>query len=127
IVADAGREQNGNWAKTTSGPKLPALLGAVSATSITASVRDEFDALKLSTSDWQNDLINYRCGLPADTVRRIRGGMAGWNCRDVQLVVEQISFADLEPAEEALVNLVPTRLRLPKEQVDITIAAARKA
>ncbi len=127
IVADAGREQNANWAKTTVGPRLPALLGAVSATSITSSVRDEFDALKLSTADWQRDLVQYRCGLPAETVRRYRGSLAGWNCRDVQLVVEQISFADLEPAEQAIVNLVPTRLKLPPEQVDATIAAARNA
>jgi len=127
IVADAGREPSGNWAKTVSGPRLPALLSAISATSISASVRDEFDALKLATTAWQDDLINYRCGLPAETVRRYRGSAVGWNCRDVQLVVEQISFADLDPTELALVNLVPTRLKLPAEQVDITIAAARHA
>lgn len=127
IVADAGREQNASWAKSIGGPKLPSLLSAVSSTSITASVRDEFDALKLAAGDWQNDLIGYRCGLSVEAVRRHRGTAAGWNCRDVRLVVEQISFADLDPSEQALVNLVPTRLKLPTEQVDATIAAARHA
>lgn len=125
IVVDAGRDSDVDWNRSLHGPKLPGLIGAISSTGITASVRDEFDALRLAVAGWRSELIAYRCSLPAAAVREVRGTTSGWNCRDVELVVEHLSFDDLEPAERARVNQVATRLSLPTEDVDATIAAGR--
>ncbi|MEI9421874.1 hypothetical protein O7A70_11905 [Mesorhizobium sp. Cs1299R1N1] len=38
-----------------------------------------------------------------------------------------VSFGDLPPADLAALNAIPTRLRLPPEQFDGTIAAVREA
>lgn len=127
IVADAGREDEVAWAKSITGPPIGQLLQAVTSTTMAAAVRDQLDALTFAVGEWRAELIRYRCGLPAETVRRHRGTLAGWNCRDVQLVVEHLSFGDLDPATQARLNRVPTRLRLPVEQVDLTIEAGRKA
>lgn len=127
IVSDAGREQQHDWAEAVHGPKLPDLMGALTNAAVTAAMRDEFDALKLAVSEWRSQLVRYRCALPADAVRRYRGTLAGWNCRDVDLVVEDVSFAGLPPEERAKLNQIPTRLRLPVDQVDLTIAAGREA
>ena len=71
--------------------------------------------------------MRYRCGLPASTVAAYRGSTSGWNCRDVRLVVQHLSFTDVDPAMQVKLNAIPTRLKLPVEQVDLAIAAGRKA
>ena len=103
------------------------MIDATAGTSIASSVRDEFDSLKLEVRLWGDKLVKYRCNLPAATVARYRGGLSGWNCRDVQLVVELLSFEDLPPGEAAALNAIPTRLKLTPDQVDRTIAAGREA
>ena len=125
LVVDAGRDNNVTWDKSLYGPTLPTLIGAISNTGITASVRDEFDALRLAVTNWRSELVTYRCGLPIATVRQILGSSAGWDCRDVELIVQRLSFEDLDPEERARVNNVATRLKLPVADVDATIAAGR--
>ena len=127
IVADAGSDNDVDWAKSIHGPKLTELLDAVTGTTLSASVRDEFDALTLAVSQWQGELVRYRCSLPASTVAAYRGSAGGWNCRDVQIVVQHLSFADLDQSAQVELNRIPTRLKLPVEQVDLTIAAGREA
>ncbi|CAI2935429.1 patatin-like phospholipase family protein [Aminobacter niigataensis] len=127
IVADAGRAAEVNWGDTIRGPRLGNLLEAVTETTMAALVRDQLDALTFAVGEWRGELIRYRCGLSAEAVRRHRGTLAGWNCRDVQLVVEHLSFGDLDTSQQAKLNRVPTRLSLPVDQVDLTIAAGREA
>lgn len=127
LVADAGQDRETRWAEAVEGPKLAPLLDAVTNATIQASVRDEFDALKLAAGDWQSDLISWRCGLSAGQVAKLRGTLAGWNCRDVRVVVEHLGFTDLDPATTAKLEAVPTRLTLPTAQVDLTIEAGRQA
>ncbi|ESX63618.1 MULTISPECIES: patatin-like phospholipase family protein [unclassified Mesorhizobium] len=127
IVADAGADNDVSWAKSIHGPRLSELLDAVTSTTMAAAVRDEADALKLAVSQWRGELVRYRCALPTSTVAAYRGSTAGWDCRDVELVVQYLSFADLDQATQAKLNAVPTRLKLPVDQVDLTIAAGREA
>ncbi|MGH6762320.1 MAG: patatin-like phospholipase family protein [Phyllobacterium sp.] len=127
LVADAGREAESPWAQTVNGPHLAELLQAVTDTTVSASVRDGFDALKLAVSHWRREIVEYRCGLPQETVRKYRGSTSGWDCRDVHLVVESLSFRDAEPAIQGKLNEIPTRLKLPADQVDLTISAGKTA
>ncbi|RJT29645.1 patatin [Mesorhizobium waimense] len=127
IVADAGRRIEPDWVTVKQGPGLVDMIDATAGTSIASSVRDEFDALKLEFRLWREKLVKYRCSLPPATVARYRGGHSGWNCRDVRMTVELVSFADLPPAEGTALNAIPTRLKLTPEQVDRTIDAGREA
>lgn len=127
IVADAGRRTEPKWVEVKQGPGLVDMIDATTGTSISSSVRDEFDALKLAFRLWRQKLVRYRCGLPTVTVARYRGSLAGWDCRDVRMAVELVSFGDLPPADLTALNAIPTRLRLTPEQVDRTISAGREA
>lgn len=127
IVADAGTEGEEPWVKTVEGPVLSEVAAASVFTSISSSVRDGFDALKLATNQWQKDLIDYRCSLPLATVKNYRETLQGWNCKDVTLVVEVVSFRDFDTTTQTKLNQIPTRFKLPKEQVDLAISSGRKA
>ncbi len=85
------------------------------------------NALKLAVGQWRGELIDYRCGLSAQAVRQYRGTLAGWDCRDINLVVEHISFARLDAPMRQAMNNVPTRFALPLESVDLAIEAGRTA
>ncbi len=127
IAADAGRQISPDWGGTPAGPKLAQLVPAVTNTAITASMRQGFDALELAVAKWRGELIAFRCGLSREEVRRYRGTLAGWDCRDVQIIVEHLSFRDADPVDlEALFN-IPTRLTLKPELVDLAIEAGRRA
>jgi Patatin-like phospholipase len=127
LVANAGRQDDIAWAETLEGPSLGELMSAVSATAIDSSVRDEFDALKLAVVEWQDALIRWRCTLGASEVRAYRGTLAGWNCRDVRLFVDEVTFRDLDEPLRDQVQQIATRLTLPTDQVDLTIRAGRES
>lgn len=127
IAADAGRQISPDWGGTPTGPKLAQLVPAVTNTAITASMRQGFDALELAVAKWRGELVAFRCGLSREEVRRYRGTLAGWDCRDVKIIVEHLSFRDADPDKlEALFN-IPTRLTLRTDQVDLAIEAGRQA
>ena len=127
IVADAGRGQTADWGMTREGPRIGALVQAAMDTAVASSVRDQVDALNFAVEAWEETLKRYRCGLPLDQVRRIRGTTAGWNCRDIDIVVERLAFPDLAPDLQKKLNAIPTRLKLPADQVDLIIEAGRTA
>lgn len=127
IVTDAGRETMPEWGHRAQRPRLSELLPAVSQTAITSSVRKGFDALNMSAQQWQADIIRFRCGLSDAQVTRIRGNLRGWNCRDVRITVEILSFRDFDDATQDALNRIPTRLSLPEAQVDQLIEAGRIA
>jgi predicted acylesterase/phospholipase RssA len=127
LVADAGRTPDVNWGSTVQGPGVVDLVMAVTDTAIQNSVSAGFDAFRLTMQNWQNDLVEYRCGLKSEEVRRLRGTLAGWNCRDIKFFVSDIGFDELDGSQRAKLEKVPTRLKLPTDQVDLTIAAGEQA
>lgn len=127
IVADAGREISPDWGRTAAVPSLAQQAPAIANTAITSSMRDGFDALELAVAQWRTEIVEFRCRLGGEEVRRIRGTLKGWNCRDVEIVVEHLSFRDADPAKLAKLNAIPTRLTLPAAQVDLAIEAGREA
>lgn len=127
IIADAGRGQTETWGRDMNNLPIGKLLMAATDTSMSAALRDEIDALRQAVSIWRDQLVKYRCGLPMEKVRQIRGMTAGWNCHDVSAIVEHLSFSDLDPETTRKLNRIPTRLSLPADQVDMLVAAGREA
>lgn len=127
IVADAGREAAPAWGASNADLRVRELLPALSHTAITSSMRDGYDALRLAIKAWKNELVAYRCGLSRAQVRRIRGSASGWDCRDIDVTVEHLSFRDAELSSHDALNDVPTRLALDDEQVELVIEAGRQA
>lgn len=126
VVTDAGQFQTADWARQLHGPTVAPLVQTAIRTSMAASVLHELDALIMAMREWRNELVAFRCGLSQSAIKRMRGTLEGWNCRDLEVSVEHLSFADLgEPAATTL-SAVPTRLTLPREQVDQLIAAGRQ-
>ena len=127
IVADAGKAPKPAWVMIDRSPRLREIAPALTNATIAASVRKGFDALGLAVRDWQQDIIRFRCGLTEEQVREHRGSLDGWNCSDVQIAVELLSFRDIEPSMQSRLNQIPTRLVLTEEQVDLVINAGREA
>lgn len=127
VVADAGVAEEKDWGSTNANLHIGKVLSAVSDTTITASTRHGFDAVDLALNQWQQQLIAYRCGLTRAQVLRDRGTLAGWNCRDVTITTERLTFRDADPADYEALNRIPTRLRLDTKQVDLVIAAGQRA
>jgi NTE family protein len=85
-----------------------------------------YSAFENTLNEWQNLLINWRCGLSA-AERRHFGAPPGWNCRDVRLYLARLTFDQLGPERAAALNAVETRFKLPPDQVDMLITAGRDA
>lgn len=127
IVTDAGVERQYDWGTSERNPNISKILRSVSDTTISASTRHGFDAVDLALNEWQQQLIAYRCGLSTAQVLRYRGTLVGWNCRDVHVTTEHLTFRDASPAIYEELNAVPTRLRLAENQVELVVDAGRQA
>ena len=126
LVVDAKTGVTGNWINSIEGPTGVDLVKAAADTAIDASVGASFTAFDRTMGDWQSALIKWRCGLSAaDRVRF--GARPGWNCHDLKFVVGRLGFDQLDPARAAELEAIPTRFRLPSEEVDNVIAAGRDA
>ncbi len=126
IVVDAGRGPSGDWVRSVDGPGGVDLVMAASDTAVDASVRASFTAFDRTMSEWQTDLIRWRCGLSA-AQRKKFGAPANWNCRDVKFFVGRVGFDQFDDARAAQLQAIPTRFQLPQEQVDALIAAGAEA
>jgi NTE family protein len=127
VVANAGRELDGDWANEVAGPGGLDLVSAIADTAMASATREGFDAFRAAMARWHDDLIAYRCSLSKAEVKKFGGDPKTWNCRSLKLYVTELRFDQLGADMEAKLNEVPTRLKLPREQVDLTIEAGRKA
>lgn len=95
---------------------------------ILATTNDSVETLRAALSEWQRDLISWRCSLAPETVAALHGAQpADWNCRDVTLFVGLVSPDGLPHDLREAVHDVPTRLRLPIETIDLVTDAGRIA
>lgn len=127
LVADAGVERDPAWLQKIPGPGGPGLAMSIANASLSAATRSGYDAMRGEMRRWQEELIEWRCALPASEVRRLRGSLAGWDCRDVKLFVGQAGADALPAPMRERLNKVPTRLRLKTDEVDLSIEAGRLA
>ncbi|MTW18041.1 patatin-like phospholipase family protein [Rhodoplanes serenus] len=127
IVVDSEQAVEGDWVSTLDGPSGVELITASANAALASSVWSSYSAFQLSLRKWRDDLVRWRCSLSAGEVARLRGSTAGWNCRDVEGFIGRVAFDQLEPERAAMLNAVPTRFRLPPEQVDALIEAGGDA
>jgi NTE family protein len=126
LVVDAKTGVAGNWINTVEGPTGADLVKAAADTAIDASVAGSFTAFSATMTDWQGTLVRWRCGLSAAD-RAKYGAGPGWNCRDLKFFVGRVGFDQLDQARASELEVIPTRFRLPPEQVDSVISAGRDA
>lgn len=126
MVVDAGRQPSGDWSKTIAGPSGVDLIMATADTATGSSAAQSYTAFSKMMSDWQTQLINWRCRLSATERARLGAG-PNWNCRDVKFYVSRVGFEQLGPEREAQLDKVETRFKLPADQVDMVIQAGRDA
>lgn len=81
--------------------------------------RASLDAWRAQLPAYQQALQDWRCA------QRERGAPANWNCRDITLSMDVISFRDMTEGEYENLFDTPTELSLPRETVDALIAAGR--
>lgn len=116
----------GAWAMNPEGPNAVQLVEALLSAGINAPKRAASDAFGSVLSDWQRDLIAWRCKLTPEEARSLGAG-EGWDCRDVQFSFDTISFADLPPDQYERLGAAATAVSLPKALVDDLIAGGRRA
>ncbi len=125
VVVDAGRPPGGDLSKDADSPEIMDLIQAVSDTAVDANVRAAYDAFVTEMEKWRERLIDYRCGLTPPEVVALRGSMDGWDCHALSLQVAKVSFEAMrEPSVKARLDRIPTRFKLPKDDVDLLISSA---
>lgn len=77
---------------------------------------------------WRQDIIAWRCALDRAALDALYPDRpADWDCRDLHLHVDEIGIDDLPAGLRDATNDIPTRLRLPAAEVDLALAAGRRA
>ncbi|WP_165610016.1 patatin-like phospholipase family protein [Shimia aestuarii] len=127
LVANAGVQQDYKWTQEIKGPGGVELAMSIANSSMGAATRVGFDVMRLSLDRWHNDLVEWRCSLSLPEVKDLRGSLDGWDCQDVKLFVGEVNFDPLPKEMRDRLDEIPTRLKLPEEQVDLAIAAARQS
>jgi len=85
--------------------------------------------------EWRTSIVRFRCSLIPEQLRHhlpkgLQAGLqagAPWRCDDLQFEVGVIGFDDLQGARAVRLKNMPTRLVLPKADIDEVIAAGRDA
>ncbi|HWJ99846.1 MAG TPA: patatin-like phospholipase family protein [Xanthobacteraceae bacterium] len=127
LLVDAGRAPtDSKWVSQLEGPSGAELVAATSDTALDASVRASYTAFQQVTSDWQRQLIGWRCSLPPAERKRL-GIKPGWNCRDVKFFVGRVDFGQFDSERAAALNAIKTRFTLPAEQVELLIQSGNEA
>jgi predicted acylesterase/phospholipase RssA len=127
LVANAGVDKDYDWTQKVAGPGGVNLAMSIATSAMSAASRSGYDSMRGELRLWESELIEWRCALPLSEVRKLRGSTQGWDCKDVKLFVGEASFASLPTALRDKLDAVPTRLKLPTDQVDMVIEAGRQA
>lgn len=126
FIVNAERDAEGDWAKKEAGPDGPQLVEALLGIATNAPKRAAADAFANTLARWQLDLVSWRCSLSSEAAAQFGAGL-GWNCRDVDIRLDMISFADLADTRFADLGKAATAVSLPKDTIDKLIAGGREA
>ncbi len=81
--------------------------------------RASLDAWRAALPAYEAALRDWRCA------QAERAAEAGWNCRDIALSMDVITFHDMTPEEYEALYDAPTVVSLPRETVDALVRAGR--
>lgn len=79
--------------------------------------RASLDAWRAALPEYERELRDWRCA------RAERAAEAGWDCRDISLSMDVITFHDMTPEEYEALYDAPTVVSLPRETVDALVRA----
>ena len=125
IVVNAGTKTRENFLKKIEGPDGIDAFSAVADTlmaTATARTRDDFF---LAMKIWRDDIIKYRCDLDERQVRELIGDHQGWDCKDVQFHILDLSFDQVTDHDHlAKLEEIPTAYVLSRAQTDLLVKTA---
>lgn len=127
LIVDAGRPPAGDWATRLDGPAGVDVGLAAADAAIDSATRLSAAAFRTMTVAWRDDLVRFRCGLTDAQVRRHLPPDEPWRCDDVTFFVGTVSAEALGPERAARLRDIPTRLALPRADIDDAIAAGHDA
>lgn len=127
LIVDAGRPPAGEWALQLDGPSGVDVGIAAADAAIDSATRLSAAAFRTMTTEWRESMIRHRCSLTEAQVRRHLPAGQAWRCDDVTFFVGTVSAESLGPQRAARLRDMPTRLTLPRADVDAAIDAGRDA
>jgi NTE family protein len=127
LIVDAGRPPGGAWAMELDGPSgVDVGVAAVDA-AIDSATRLSAAAFRTMSGEWRDSIVRFRCSLSAEQMRRHVPAGQPWRCDDVRFFVGTVSPESLSPERAARLREMPTRLALPRDDVEAAIDAGRDA
>lgn len=123
LVVDAGRPPSGDWAMTPEGPSAVDIGLAAADAAVDSATRLSLQVFRREMARWREQLVAYRCALPTERVRALRGAESPWDCADLVVEVDVLGFEGLPPELAARMREMPTRLKLSAADADTAIAA----
>ena len=126
LVINAEKVRASEWQLSPEGPSGLQIADALGDIFIESPNRSAYDSFRMLLADWERELRAYRCGLSSEEVLRLRGGLDGWDCADVHLNLDMVSFSDFDAATREQLGQTPTRVTVTREQTDALIAAGAR-
>lgn len=127
LIVDAGRPPAGDWALQRDGPSGVDVGIAAADAAIDSATRLSAATFRTMTTEWRDSMIRHRCSLTEAQVRRYLPAGQAWRCDDVTFFVGTVSAESLGPERAARMRDMPTRLSLPRADIDAAIDAGRDA
>ena len=127
LVVDAGRPPAGDWAQQMEGSSAVDAALAAADTAVDSATSLGADAFARMAEQWRRRIVEYRCSLGALRLQELLAQRAGWRCDDLQFFAGVVGFDGLAPERAQRLKGMPTRLVLPKGDIDAAIAAGQEA
>jgi NTE family protein len=127
LIVDAGRPPTGDWAMTRDGPSGLDVAIAAADAAIDSATRLSAVAFRTMFDDWRQSIVQHRCSLSMQQVRRWLPAGEPWDCADVRFYIDVIGFERLAPARAERLRQMPTRLALTAADIEAAVSAGRDA
>ena len=121
FVVNAEMLREGDWNQRPDPPNAVATADTAYDVVIQSANRASYDAFRAALSNWERDLVAWRCALsPAEA--QTLGAPAGWRCDALTMRADMLSFSDLDEPLRSQIGTASTRVTLPSELVDALIS-----
>jgi NTE family protein len=127
LTVNSGRGLTGTWDKKLEHPAGLDVVMALSDVAIESTSRNGMDYFTFIIRGWEQSLVRWRCGLSPSEVTKLRGSVEGWDCRNLKFFIGQVSFDDVGGADAVRLGDIPTRFKLPKNDVHFLVKSGAVA